>query len=95
MTDLTTPPLLTSLAHGGGCGCKLDPSVLNQIIERTPGLAMPAELIVDASTRDDAAVYRLGDDLAIVATTLTVWGWGLSDAGGHDGFLHADRRRPV
>tara|TARA_R110002073_G_scaffold3282_5_gene22140 strand:- start:7356 stop:8408 length:1053 start_codon:yes stop_codon:yes gene_type:complete len=69
MTDPTMVPLLTSLAHGGGCGCKLDPSVLNQIIERTPGLAMPAELIVDAATRDDAAVYRLGDDLAIVATT--------------------------
>lgn len=69
MTDPTMEPLLTSLAHGGGCGCKLDPSVLNQIIERTPGLAMPAELIVDAATRDDAAVYRLGDDLAIVATT--------------------------
>lgn len=69
MTDLTTPPLLTSLAHGGGCGCKLDPAVLNQIIERTPGFAMPAELMVDATTRDDAAVYRLGDDLAMVATT--------------------------
>tara|TARA_R110000868_G_scaffold6550_2_gene37002 strand:- start:78553 stop:79605 length:1053 start_codon:yes stop_codon:yes gene_type:complete len=69
MTDLTTPPLLTSLAHGGGCGCKLDPSVLNQIIERTPGFAMPPELMVDAATRDDAAVYRLSDELAMVATT--------------------------
>jgi selenide,water dikinase len=69
MTDHTNPPLLTSLAHGGGCGCKLDPVILSQIIDATDEAPVPAALMVDAVTRDDAAVYRLTDDVAIVATT--------------------------
>lgn len=69
MTDVIETPSLTSLAHGGGCGCKLDPEVLSQILGDTRGAALPAALMVDAATRDDAAVYRLADDLAIVATT--------------------------
>src|SRR5690242_17230136 len=59
---------LTDLAHGGGCGCKLAPSVLSQIIASTPMGVFP-HLLVGAETADDAAVYRLNDRQAIVATT--------------------------
>ncbi|SMF23467.1 selenophosphate synthase [Azospirillum oryzae] len=62
-------PRLTSLAHGGGCGCKIAPGVLQGLLATLPGQIMPPELIVDASTADDAAVYRLNDDQALVATT--------------------------
>ncbi|PWE17182.1 selenide, water dikinase SelD [Marinicauda salina] len=69
MTDSPTAPTLTSLARGGGCGCKLDPGVLDEILARTPLAGGFPDLIVDAAGRDDAAVYRLGPDQAIVATT--------------------------
>ncbi|PWC35972.1 selenide, water dikinase SelD [Azospirillum sp. TSO35-2] len=62
-------PRLTSLAHGGGCGCKIAPGVLQGLLATLPGQILPPELIVDASTADDAAVYRLNDDQALVATT--------------------------
>lgn len=62
-------PRLTSLAHGGGCGCKIAPGVLSQLLQRTPGLPMPRELLVGIETADDAAVYRLNDEQALVATT--------------------------
>ncbi len=62
-------PRLTSLAHGGGCGCKIAPGVLQGLLATLPGQIVPPELIVDASTADDAAVYRLNDDQALVATT--------------------------
>lgn len=69
MTDASPEPRLTSLAHGGGCGCKLAPGVLDRLLNsEVPGLA-PPELIVDASTRDDAAVWRLNDHTALIATT--------------------------
>ena len=61
---------LTSLSHGGGCGCKLAPAVLEQIIARSGGGgAIPADLLVGIETSDDAAVYRISEDQAIVATT--------------------------
>lgn len=68
MTDFVEEPRLTSLAHGGGCGCKLAPHVLSELLA---GLSSPApkDLIVDAATSDDAAVWRLNDETAIVATT--------------------------
>lgn len=62
-------PALTSLARGGGCGCKLDPGVLDQIIAKTDALSAFPDLMIDASTRDDAAVYRLAPEMALVATT--------------------------
>lgn len=62
-------PRLTSLAHGGGCGCKLAPNVLAEILAKTPLAAARSELIVDASTSDDAAVWRIDEKTAIVATT--------------------------
>jgi len=69
VTALADEPRLTSLAHGGGCGCKLAPNVLKEILSQTPlALARP-ELIVDAGTSDDAAVYQVTDEIALVATT--------------------------
>jgi selenide,water dikinase len=62
-------PTLTSLARGGGCGCKLDPGVLDKIISKSAGAAMFPNLMIDAATRDDAAVYRINDTTALVATT--------------------------
>jgi selenide,water dikinase len=60
---------LTSLAHGGGCGCKIAPNVLREILSEMPVLTDHAALLVDASTSDDAAVYKISDDTALVATT--------------------------
>jgi selenide, water dikinase len=61
---------LTSLSHGGGCGCKLAPSVLEQIIAKS-GVSrlIPPQLLVGIETSDDAAVYQISEDQAIVATT--------------------------
>jgi selenide,water dikinase len=65
----TKIPRLTSLSHGGGCGCKLAPGVLEQIIATTAKSFVPKELLVGIETSDDAAVYRINDSQAIVATT--------------------------
>ncbi len=60
---------LTQLSHGGGCGCKIAPALLRQIIGEA-GEKMPfANLLVGAETSDDAAVYRLNDSQAVIATT--------------------------
>lgn len=66
---MTDEPKLTSLAHGGGCGCKLAPDVLSEILSGMPAGLMPKDLLVDAATSDDAAVWRVSDEAAIVATT--------------------------
>jgi len=63
------PVRLTSLAHGGGCGCKLAPAVLQDIISRVPAAAAFPNLLVGTETSDDAAVWRLNDTQALVATT--------------------------
>lgn len=60
---------LTSLAHGGGCGCKIAPDVLRDILRNTRHFPAPPELLVGIETSDDAAVYRLSDTQALVATT--------------------------
>jgi selenide,water dikinase len=60
---------LTALAHGGGCGCKLAPSVLQELLAGMPAFAAVPNLLVGTETGDDAAVYRLSDELALVATT--------------------------
>ena len=62
-------PRLTSLAHGGGCGCKLAPSVLQQLLAGQPDTARYAQLLVGTETGDDAAVWQIDDQHAIVATT--------------------------
>jgi selenide,water dikinase len=60
---------LTSLAHGGGCGCKLAPGVLAEILANMPAGSGFADLLVGTETSDDAAVWRLNDSQALVATT--------------------------
>ena len=62
-------PRLTSLAHGGGCGCKLSPAVLREIISASPAAGAFPDLLVGTETSDDAAVWRLNADQALVATT--------------------------
>ena len=64
-----TEPRLTSLSHGGGCGCKIAPGVLSAILKDTLAMPMPPELLVGIQTADDAAVYQLNDEQALVATT--------------------------
>ena len=60
---------LTEFSHGGGCGCKIAPAVLSEILASTPIRGLPPELLVGTETSDDAAVYRLNDSQALVATT--------------------------
>ena len=69
MTDAPAPPRLTSLAHGGGCGCKIAPGLLRQILGQTAPTAGFADLLVGRETSDDAAVWKLSDEQALVATT--------------------------
>lgn len=65
----TELPRLTSLAHGGGCGCKISPAVLREILADLPSITPYKDLLVGAQTADDAAVYRLNDEQALIATT--------------------------
>ncbi len=62
-------PRLTSLSHGGGCGCKIAPAVLSEILKGTLQMPIPKELMVGIATADDAAVYKLNDEQALIATT--------------------------
>jgi selenide,water dikinase len=62
-------PRLTSLSHGGGCGCKIAPGVLAELLKGSLPNRRFADLLVGTETSDDAAVYRLNDAQAIVATT--------------------------
>jgi len=64
-----TEPRLTSLSHGGGCGCKIAPGLLSEILKGSSTLPLPPELLVGIETADDAAVYRLNDEQALIATT--------------------------
>jgi selenide,water dikinase len=65
----STEPRLTSLSHGGGCGCKIAPGVLSQILKTTTAMPLPPELLVGIETADDAAVYQLNAEQALIATT--------------------------
>lgn len=60
---------LTELSHGGGCGCKIAPAVLQQIVGAARQKLPFPDLLVGTETSDDAAVYRLNDQQAIIATT--------------------------
>src|SRR5712692_1183707 len=60
---------LTEFSHGGGCGCKIAPAVLSEILAASPIRGLPKELLVGTETSDDAAVYRLNAEQALVATT--------------------------
>ncbi|SFH94199.1 selenophosphate synthase [Collimonas sp. OK307] len=70
MPDLAEPNIkLTSFSHGGGCGCKIAPGVLAEILKNSNGFPVPKELMVGIETADDAAVYKLNDEQALIATT--------------------------
>ena len=60
---------LTSFSHGGGCGCKIAPGILADILKNSTGFPVPKELMVGIETSDDAAVYKLNDEQALIATT--------------------------
>ena len=60
---------LTELSHGGGCGCKIAPGVLSAILAESPATKMFPNLLVGTENSDDAAVYKLNDTQALVATT--------------------------
>ena len=60
---------LTSLSHGGGCGCKIAPSVLSQMLADLPAPFANPALLIGTETSDDAAVYQINDTQALVATT--------------------------
>ncbi|MDF3852792.1 selenide, water dikinase SelD [Paracoccus sp. P2] len=66
MNDL---PRLTSLAHGGGCGCKLAPSVLRELLADQPLAQAFPQLLVGTETSDDAAVWQVDDNTCVIATT--------------------------
>ena len=63
------PIRLTHFSHGGGCGCKIAPAVLSDILADMPVRVLPKDLLVGIESADDAAVYRLNDSQAIIATT--------------------------
>ena len=63
------PCRLTSLSHGGGCGCKIAPGVLSELLARFGPAASYPNLMVGTETADDAAVYKLNDEQALIATT--------------------------
>ncbi|MCC6707472.1 MAG: selenide, water dikinase SelD [Gammaproteobacteria bacterium] len=65
MTDIR----LTQFSHGGGCGCKIAPALLANMLSAVPPGLLPPDLMVGTEHSDDAAVYRLNDSQAIVATT--------------------------
>ena len=65
----SVPLRLTSFSHGGGCGCKIAPGVLREILAKANPALLPSALLVGIETSDDAAVYRINERQAIVATT--------------------------
>jgi selenide,water dikinase len=69
MNDIQEPIRLTSFSHGGGCGCKIAPGVLAEILKKSTGFPVPPALMVGIETSDDAAVYLLNDEQALIATT--------------------------
>lgn len=60
---------LTQFSHGGGCGCKIAPAVLSELLANSPVRNLPQALLVGTESSDDAAVYQLNDEQAIIATT--------------------------
>jgi len=68
-TEGGKPRRLTQFSHGGGCGCKIAPGVLQQILAGSTAGLVPPELIVGIETADDAAVYRINETQVIIATT--------------------------
>ncbi|MET3109237.1 selenide,water dikinase [Oxalobacteraceae bacterium GrIS 2.11] len=66
---MTSAIKLTSFSHGGGCGCKIAPGVLAEILKNSNQFPIPPQLMVGIEHSDDAAVYKLNEDQALIATT--------------------------
>src|SRR5262245_28099071 len=60
---------LTQYSHGAGCGCKISPRVLSEILQNVPLQTPDPRLLIGYDTRDDAAVYAIDDKNAIISTT--------------------------
>src|SRR3974390_2001941 len=60
---------LTQFSHGAGCGCKIAPNILEKILHSTTQLVSNPKLLVGYNTKDDAAVYDIGNGRAIISTT--------------------------
>ncbi|MEL7062461.1 MAG: selenide, water dikinase SelD, partial [Bacteroidota bacterium] len=58
---------LTQYSHGAGCGCKISPKVLDTILKSSQSIIPDPNLLVGNDTKDDAAVYDLGDGTALVS----------------------------
>ncbi len=70
MPPSESPPIrLTAFSHGGGCGCKIAPGVLSNILKASAPGFLPPQLMVGIETADDAAVWKLNDHQALIATT--------------------------
>lgn len=67
--DINAPIRLSTLAHGGGCGCKLAPAVLQELLADQPAMQPFKQLLVGTETGDDAAVWQLDDENCVIATT--------------------------
>jgi selenide,water dikinase len=67
--DAKTPIRLSTLSHGGGCGCKLAPSVLHELLSSQPAVSPYKQLLVGTETGDDAAVWELDNGTCVIATT--------------------------
>lgn len=66
--EITEGIKLTAFAHGGGCGCKIAPAVLQEILRTNTPQPVSAQLLVGNSTNDDAAAYDLGNGTALIST---------------------------
>ena len=64
-----TEPRLTALAHGGGCGCKIAPALLQELLAGAPAMASFPQLLVGSDASDDAAVWQIDEQHCVVATT--------------------------
>jgi selenide,water dikinase len=70
METIITPTFkLTQYSHGAGCGCKIAPQVLDSILKTNLAAPDNKNLIVGNSSKDDAAVYDLGNGTALISTT--------------------------
>ncbi|MFB0999109.1 MAG: selenide, water dikinase SelD, partial [Colwellia sp.] len=66
---MMTPIRLTQYSHGAGCGCKISPSVLDVMLKSSLVLPENKALLVGNNTKDDAAVFDIGNDHAVISTT--------------------------
>jgi selenide,water dikinase len=68
-SPVSPPGGLTQFSHGAGCGCKIAPKVLDEILKSNLALPDNKNLLVGNSSKDDAAVYDLGNGMALISTT--------------------------